>query len=64
MYSINGSYHDDDEKVSDWNFFSKDFTNHHVGPADNTKVKALVYKFTGATPWVQSVGLSDCAKYD
>jgi len=68
MYSINGQYHADYDGTpnghSDWNFFENSFTNHHVGPADNTKTKALVYKFTSATPWVQSVGLSDCAKYD
>jgi len=68
MYSVNGQYHDGKDgtpnSASDFNFFAKDFTNHHVGPATTTAVKAVDYKFTSATPWTQSVGLSDCAKYD
>jgi len=68
MYSINGQYHADyngnPNVWPDYNFFENSFTNHHVGPAKNLKVAALVKKFTSATPWVQSVGISDCAKYD
>jgi len=68
MYSINGQLHADYDGTpnahSDWNFFENDFTNHHVGPATSTSVKALVYKFSGATKYVESVGLSNCAKYD
>jgi len=65
MFSINGQFRGTHEKpLSDWNFFDNNFTNHHVGPADNAKVKALVYKFSGATNYVESVGLSNCAKYD
>jgi len=50
MYSVNGQYHDGKDgtpnSASDFNFFAKDFTNHHVGPATTTALKAVDYKFT------------------
>lgn len=56
MYGVNGT-------PDDWNFFSKDFKN-HIAPADGAALKAVAFKFSYATDWIQSVGLSDMAKYD
>jgi len=67
MYSVNGQYHADYDGTpnghADWNFFENSFTN-HIGPATTTATKALALKFSTATNYIQSVGLSDCAKYD
>lgn len=51
MYSVNGT-------PDDWNFFSKDFTN-HIGGADSAALKALSAKFATQTKYIQQVGLSD-----
>lgn len=56
MYSVNGQPYD-------WNFFSKDFSN-HVGPAEGVQIKSLAAKFATYTPYVQYVGLSDMGAID
>lgn len=53
MYSVEGT-------PKDWNFFSKDFTN-HIGPSQSTALKVLAAKFATETKYIQQVGLSDMA---
>lgn len=55
MYSVNGQ--------ENWNFFSNNFTN-HIGAASGVALTALSHKFATATPYVQTVGLSDYAQYN
>lgn len=56
MYSVEGT-------PGDWNFFSKDFTN-HIGPAESGTLKALSAKFATRTKYIQQVGLSDMSQID
>lgn len=56
MYGVNGT-------PDDWNFFSKDFSN-HIGPAKGVALNLLATKFSSATNFIQEVGLSDFARYD
>ena len=46
-----------------WNFFENDWRNHIPFSDDKTKWP-LAQKFATATPWIQTVGLSDYAEYD
>lgn len=55
MFSVEGT-------PGDWNFFSKDFTT-VIGSSDDLALKALSFKFSSATDWIQVVGLSDMARY-
>lgn len=55
MFSVNGT-------PDDWNFFSKDFSN-HIGAATGAALTALSIKFATATKFIQYVGLSDMGKY-
>jgi len=52
MFGVNG--------FDSWNFFEKDASN-HIGPATGFKIKALVKKFTSATPHTNTMGLSQWA---
>lgn len=54
MYSVEGT-------SGDWNFFSKDFTN-HIGPASSAALKALAAKFATETKYIQQVGLSEMSQ--
>jgi hypothetical protein len=54
MYSVNGQ--------STWNFFQNNFTN-HIPAASGAVLVSLAHKFATATPYVQTVGLSDFANY-
>ncbi len=54
MYSVNG--------VPTWNPFGESFANHIPGASG--ALKFLAAKFATATDYVQTVGLSDFAKYD
>jgi hypothetical protein len=58
MWSVDG-------QPGDWNFFSNDFFT-HIGKPDTsvTASKLLTDKFSTATDFIQSVGLSDFAMYD
>lgn len=56
MYSVNGN------PKGDWNFFSKNFFN-HIGSATSFTLKKVAEKFSEVTDWIQSVGLSDFARY-
>lgn len=54
MYSVNGQ--------PSWNFFANDFSN-HIGPATSASLELLAAKFATATPYVQTVGLSDFSNF-
>ena len=56
MYGVNG-------QPGEWNFFEHEFQN-HIKPADGAALKAVAFKFSQATDWIQEVGLSDMAKFD
>jgi hypothetical protein len=56
MYKVDG-------QPNDWNFFSNSFQT-TIPDTDDSGVKMLARKFSSATDWVQSVGLSDFAAYD
>ena len=47
----------------DWNFFSKDFST-HIPAIDSPTLKILGWKFSFATDFIQTVGLSEMASYD
>lgn len=51
MYDVQGT-------PGDWNFFSKDFTT-HIGASTNAATKALGFKFSYATDYIQVSALSD-----
>ncbi len=55
MYSVNGQ--------DSWNFFKNDLSN-HIPAADGMALKALQWKFSGATPYTGMMGLKDMARYD
>lgn len=55
MFSVEGS--------PDFNFFAEDFTT-HIGPSSSMATKALGKKFSSATDFIQSVGVSDWAMHD
>lgn len=54
MYSVDGQ--------DSFNFFEHDWSNHIPDPHDIT-LKPLEARFGTATKWIQTVGLSDMAKY-
>lgn len=56
MYSVNG-------QPNDWNFFSKDFSN-HIGGAEGIALNLLAAKFATETPYIQQVGLSNMGQID
>ena len=56
MYSVEG-------QPGDWNFFSHDFTT-IIGASTSVETKALAYKFSSATEYIQVSGLSEMATYD
>lgn len=56
MYSVEGT-------PNDWNFFSKDFTT-IIGASDSIATKALAYKFSSATEYIQVSGLANFATYN
>jgi hypothetical protein len=56
LYSVNGT-------PGDWNFFSKDLSN-HIGAAEGTALHALAYKFSSITNHIQEVGLSNYSNYN
>jgi len=55
MYGVNG-------QEGEWNFFAHEFQNHIVAAA-GAALKAVSFKFSQATDWIQAVGLSDMAMY-
>ena len=56
LYSVNGT-------PGDWNFFSKDFSNHIPG-ATGTALDLLADKFATFTDYIQEVGLSNFSDYN
>ena len=54
MYSVDGQ--------SSLNFFANDFSN-HIPDAKSLSLKPLEARFATATKWIQTVGLSNMAKY-
>lgn len=56
LFSVNGT-------PGNWNFFSHDFYN-HIAAATGTALKALAYKFSTFTDYIQEVGLSNMGAYD
>lgn len=56
MYSVNGN------PKGDHDFFSQIFSN-HIGPGTTTATEALSKKFSSATEFITSIGLSDFARY-
>ena len=52
MYSVDGQ--------PSWNFFLNDFSN-HIPNITSLSLQAVGKKFSTATPWIQTVGLSDWA---
>jgi len=56
MFGVNGT-------PGDWNFFKTDFKN-HIAAATGAALKAVAFKFSTETKWIQSVGLSDFGKYN
>ena len=54
MFSVNGQ--------STWNFFQNNFTN-HIPSASGVALTTLAHKFATATPYVQTVGLSDFSNF-
>jgi hypothetical protein len=55
MYSVDGQ--------DSWNFFKNDFSN-HIPAITSFSLKPVAAKFATVTPWIQTVGLSNWAKYD
>jgi hypothetical protein len=47
----------------DWNFFSNDFVT-HIPPASGVALNLLGAKFASYTNFIQSVGMSDMARYN
>ena len=56
LYSVNGT-------PGDWNFFSKDFSNHIAG-ATGAALTLAANKFASFTDYIQEVGLSNYSDYD
>jgi len=56
MLGVNG-------QPGEWNFFEHTFTN-HIPNAKGAALDAVAAKFSTATDYITSVGLSDYAKYD
>jgi hypothetical protein len=56
MFSVNG-------QPGDWNFFSNDFSNHIPDLAPTAALVVLAEKFSTATPYIQSVGLTNFSAY-
>ena len=56
MYSVEG-------QKDNWDFFANDFRT-HIAPAFSTALKAVSYKFSSATDFIQVAGLSDWGNYD
>lgn len=54
MFSVDGQ--------DSWNFFKNDFSN-HIEAAEAFSLNVLAHKFAEATPYVQTVGLSDFGLY-
>ena len=46
-----------------WDFFANDFTT-HIPPAHSGILKAVAWKFSAATDFIQVAGLSDWGLYD
>jgi hypothetical protein len=55
MFSVNGT-------PGDWNFFSKDFSN-HIAAASGAALTLVAQKFSTATKFIQTVGLSNFASH-
>jgi len=55
MFSVNGT-------PGDWNFFSKDFSN-HIGAASGAALTLVAKKFATATKFIQEVGLSNFSSH-
>jgi len=55
MYALDGQ--------KSWNFFKNDFSN-HVGATESFALKLLSLKFSYATSYIQTIGLSDLAVFD
>jgi len=55
MYALDGQ--------KSWNFFKNDFSN-HVGATESFALKLLSLKFSYATNYIQTIGLSDLAVVD
>lgn len=56
MFSVDG-------QPGNWDFFANDFTT-HIGPAHSGLLKAVAWKFSAATDFIQVCGLSDWGLYD
>lgn len=46
-----------------WDFFANDFTT-HIAPATSGILKAVSWKFSAATDFIQVCGLSNWGEYD
>lgn len=55
MYSVDGQ--------DSWNFFKNDFSN-HIPAFQSKSLAPVAAKFSTATPWIQTVGLSNWAQWD
>lgn len=52
-----------DGQKDNWDFFGNDFWT-HIAPAHSGILKAVAYKFSGATDFIQVAGLSNWGEYD
>jgi len=55
MFGVNG--------FDSWNFFERDAAN-HIGAAGGVALTLVAKKFSTATPYIQTVGLSEWAEID